>query len=300
MRNWLVSLVALALIWQLIKYNEVDKLESRVVAAIALTADCNIDEASDALDELRSLNASDAQIRRLKKALSKTTPACEKEQQREQAWDKAQSAINTALKADAFAKAGTLLAAFTRRWGVDANTEELKNKLEVRQAQAQLDLADTCLNQGKFSCTEQRLHTAERGKHPELARRISQMRERLSQLKQAQEAEKAQAAQLAKAAQLARQAQQKPPPITRSTPAPTSTPTSTAASQRAREMIRAAERSLEQGNFKGAADKMDICITMIDIGNPECRKLKQRAERMNTAMLRCVASGAEWRNDQCQ
>lgn len=72
------------------------------------------------------------------------------------------------------------------------------------------------------------------------------------------------------------------------------------APQYARRLLSDAGRDMELGNYRAAIDKLEICATMIDAGNRECQALRRRAERLNRDMLRCVASGAEWTDEQCQ
>jgi hypothetical protein len=72
------------------------------------------------------------------------------------------------------------------------------------------------------------------------------------------------------------------------------------APQYARRLLSDAGHDIELGNYRAAIDKLEICTTMIDAGNRECQALRRRAERLNRDMLRCVASGAEWADEQCQ
>jgi len=54
---------------------------------------------------------------------------------------------------------------------------------------------------------------------------------------------------------------------------------SQAAADSARNLIQSAERDLDRGDYGAAADKMTLCLTMVDAGNPECRALKTQAEQ---------------------
>jgi len=49
--------------------------------------------------------------------------------------------------------------------------------------------------------------------------------------------------------------------------------------QSAYNLIQSAERDLANGNYGAAADKMALCLTMVDAGNRECRALKTQAEQ---------------------
>ena len=70
--------------------------------------------------------------------------------------------------------------------------------------------------------------------------------------------------------------------------------------QSARNLIADARRALVLGNYRAASDKMEVCATMVDPDNPECRALKGRADRLLGEMQRCVAAGREWISDGCQ
>jgi hypothetical protein len=52
-----------------------------------------------------------------------------------------------------------------------------------------------------------------------------------------------------------------------------------AAAESARNLIQSAERDLDRGDYGAAADKMTLCLTMVDAGNRECRALKTQAEQ---------------------
>ncbi|MFD0755047.1 hypothetical protein ACFQ09_13870, partial [Massilia norwichensis] len=54
---------------------------------------------------------------------------------------------------------------------------------------------------------------------------------------------------------------------------------SQAAAESARNLIQSAERDLDRGDYGAAADKMTLCLTMVDAGNPACRALKTQAEQ---------------------
>lgn len=51
------------------------------------------------------------------------------------------------------------------------------------------------------------------------------------------------------------------------------------ATQSARNLIESARRDLARGDFGAAADKMTLCLTMVDAGNRDCRALKAQAEQ---------------------
>jgi len=51
------------------------------------------------------------------------------------------------------------------------------------------------------------------------------------------------------------------------------------ATQSARNLIDSARHDLARGDFGAAADKMTLCLTMVDAGNRDCRALKAQAEQ---------------------
>jgi hypothetical protein len=77
-------------------------------------------------------------------------------------------------------------------------------------------------------------------------------------------------------------------------------PAASQQSQSARNLIADARQALALGNYKAAADKMEVCTAMVDAGNRECSKLKARAERLQMEMQRCLDGGQEWISDRCQ
>lgn len=52
------------------------------------------------------------------------------------------------------------------------------------------------------------------------------------------------------------------------------------AQESARALMAEAERDISRSNYKGAIDKMDTCVAMVDAGNRECKALKAKAERL--------------------
>jgi len=63
-------------------------------------------------------------------------------------------------------------------------------------------------------------------------------------------------------------------------PAPAPAPSKEAAGESARNLIAEAEREISRGNYKGAIDKMETCVEMVDAGNRDCKALKARAARL--------------------
>lgn len=183
LRTWIAAAVVLTGIWF---YNKpADKPASvaeQVEAATALAAQCDLDGARSALAVLKSARASAAQIKRLQANISKSAAACDRQQQRTQAWTALQDSVRQALDAGKPELAATRLAAYVKRWGDDPDTLELDATVKVALASAQLDLADACLAKSDRVCLENSLIAAERYKRPELAARTQALRTALSQL----------------------------------------------------------------------------------------------------------------------
>lgn len=293
--TWLLVAMILAVIWYLAKpANKEERIAARVEQAEKLTAECRLDDARAELASLRADKAPAAQVRRVNDAITGAVLGCEKKRQRAKAWAELKPVLENAVEkspqAGALDNADSRLAAFSRKWGADDDTRDWDKRIDGKKAERLLDEADACLQHSDRACLEAKLLAAERYKRPELEERIRTLRESLSRLLEATVLE-----------------QKTPPAIAidppRAVPAPpviTTSPQTAQASQQARKILADAERELSQGNYKGAMDKAEICATMIDVGNRECLGLKQRAERLNREMLRCVASGADWINDRCQ
>ncbi|CDG81703.1 hypothetical protein [Janthinobacterium agaricidamnosum] len=302
-----MSLIALAAVWQFVKPGPGDSsppnLGPRLDSALVMTADCKLDEARKELAELKTAHATPEQLKRLQKAINDNGPPCEQKRLRRKAWTEAEPAINAALQIDALDRAASRLAAFVRRWDDGPETRKVADKIDLRKAQGLLDEAETCLARSDRGCLENRLIAAERYNRPELAGRIRTLREALSNLLASTllgghtvSAAPAQPPQVLNS-EPPRQAVPAPSRVISTSPA--AAPAVGQSAQQARKILSDAERELGQGNYKSAMDKADICATMIDAGNRECLALKQKAERLNRDMLRCVANGSDWINDRC-
>jgi hypothetical protein len=66
----------------------------------------------------------------------------------------------------------------------------------------------------------------------------------------------------------------------RRAPAAAPAPSKEASSESAQNLMAEAEREISRGNYKGAIDKMETCVDMVDAGNRDCKALKARAERL--------------------
>ncbi|KQW96664.1 hypothetical protein ASC94_07455 [Massilia sp. Root418] len=300
--TWLLVAMILALIWYLAKpANKEERIAARVGQAEKYAAECKLEDARAELATLRSDKAPAAQIRRVNEAISGAAPACEKKRQRAKAWSDLKPALDSALEkappGGALDTADSRLSAFTKKWGADDETRELDKRIDGKKAERLLDDADACLQRSDRACLEAKLVAAERFKRPELEERIRTLRESLSRLLEATMLEQ-KAPQAAAPATLPPAIASQPPRA--ASPVISTVPQTAQTAQQARKILADAEREFNQGNYKGAMDKAEICATMIDVGNRECLGLKQRAERLNRDMLRCVASGADWINDRCQ
>ncbi|PIF11697.1 hypothetical protein CLU94_3768 [Janthinobacterium sp. 13] len=183
LRTWLAAAVVLTGIWFFNKpADKPASVAEQVEAATALAAQCDLDGARSALAVLKSAKAPAAQIKRLQANISKSAAACDRQQQRAQAWTALQDSVNQALDGGKPDLAATRLAAYVKRWGDDPDTLELDAKVKVALASAQLDLADACLARSDRVCLENSLIAAERYKRPELAARTQTLRTALSQL----------------------------------------------------------------------------------------------------------------------
>jgi hypothetical protein len=73
-----------------------------------------------------------------------------------------------------------------------------------------------------------------------------------------------------------------------------------AASQSVRNLVSDARSDLVRGDYRAAADKMEVCVAMVDANTAECSAVKALAEKADTAMRRCVTRGGEWVGESCQ
>ena len=232
MRYWLIALAALWAIW-LYARPSANRIESRVVQAIADAGECRLNVAQSALIELRLTKATPEQLTRLQSAMNSAAPGCEKKKQRGKAWEDTITAVESALAAGDFARAQSRLAQFTRRFNEDEATRKMKEKIAEQRAAAPPAPAPF-----------ERVEPVE--------------------------------------------------PVGRAAPSSSQT------QQSVRNLINEAERALLMGNYKGASDKLETCITMVDAGNRECAAFKVHADRMQNEQERCLSAGREWSADRCR
>jgi hypothetical protein len=294
--TWLLVAMILAVIWYLAKpASKDDILDKHADKVLALIGECKLDAARAEVTAMRADKASDLQIKKANDAIHSGALTCERNRQRSKAWADLKPALETAVQTGAVERADARLAAFTKKWGADDETRDWDKRIDLKKAERLLDDADGCLKIANSACLEAKLVAAEKLNRSEVADRIRTLREALSKLLEATVLEqKAPPALSNEPPRAASAAPAAPAPQVLST-----APQVPQAAQQARKIQADAERELSQGNYKGAMDKAEICATMIDVGNRECLGLKQRAERLNRDMLRCVASGADWINDKC-
>jgi len=182
-RSWLLALLVLAALWMFAKpRNGSKEIDARIDQAIAMTAECRIDAAGAELTALKRGKAKPEQWKRLQRAIAEMVPPCEKKRSRAKAWSDTEAAVDSALQAATLDKAAGRLALFTRRWGEDADTRELGDRIDRKRAERLLDEADACQAESDRVCLESRVIAAERLNRPELAQRIAALRESLSRL----------------------------------------------------------------------------------------------------------------------
>ena len=67
-----------------------------------------------------------------------------------------------------------------------------------------------------------------------------------------------------------------------------------------RNLVADARASLARGDYRAAADKMEVCVAMVDANTRECSELKVRAERLDGERGRCEGQGGAWMGDSCR
>lgn len=97
-------------------------------------------------------------------------------------------------------------------------------------------------------------------------------------------------------------AQPEVPPQARPVPLPK--PTTQPAQEKPHEnkkiikLLEDARKYIAQGNYKQAEESMKFC-EMIDEGNQDCQRMKQKAAQLNDKMFDCVSAGKEWVDERC-
>lgn len=132
LRWWLIALGALWLAWMLTKPTEA-RIERRMKAAIALAQECKPRDAQDELIALRKTRATAQQLRQVQDALNDAAAACTRAERRRSAWKEASAATERLLNANSLERARSRLSAFTKRWGEDAQTRELRRRIDAER-----------------------------------------------------------------------------------------------------------------------------------------------------------------------
>ncbi|NML61244.1 hypothetical protein HHL21_09160 [Massilia sp. RP-1-19] len=126
LRWWLLLLAVVIGLWV---WDKPRRIEARIERALALGAECQLNEAQAELIELRSTRASPEQLQRLQQGLDKASAVCERRQQRAKAWRGTEIAVDQAIDSASFIKAQQRLQGFVRKWGEDSATRSLKEKI---------------------------------------------------------------------------------------------------------------------------------------------------------------------------
>jgi hypothetical protein len=311
MRTWLLILLVLAGLWMLAKPGRVDqKIENRVEQAVALTADCKLDEARKELATLKADSARPAQLRRLQSAITQATPGCDKKRQRGKAWSDTVDAIEKLLDGSSLEKASARLAAFMRRWGEAADTREARARIEAKRAERLLDEADACLKRRDRACARNRLEAAERVGAQGMEARLQTVREALARPAEADASSSRPQSRsgTGNGASRSSTATRESTVATDSVPPDGSfTSAEQVAQERERHRVQQVRNILAdsntdilKGNYQGAVERLRYCTGTVDPGNRSCAELRETAERMNRDMLRCVRDGGAWVNGACQ
>ena len=125
--RWWIGLLAIVLgLWI---WDKPRKIEARVERALALGAECKLNEAQAELIELRSTSATPEQLQRLQQGLNKSSSDCERKQQRAKAWRDTVVEVERAIDDATFIRAQQRLQVFVRKWGEDGDTRSLKEKI---------------------------------------------------------------------------------------------------------------------------------------------------------------------------
>ncbi|WGG51484.1 hypothetical protein [Rugamonas sp. DEMB1] len=304
--TWLAVMLSLLGIWIVAKPTDPHKkLAARIEAATALAQECKLDDARAALVTLKASKASASELKPLQDAIFGAAATCEKKRLRVKAWNDARPQIDDAVRAGQLDKAAARLAAFRKKWGDDADTREREERIDGQRVTQLLDEAQACLNRSDRVCLESKLLAAEKLKRPEAEARIKTLRDALSRLLEAtllgqpsaqESGQGGAAAGHAAALKTAAPARAEAP---RSTLLTTS-PAVAQNAQTARRFLAEAERDMGQNNYKAALDKADKCLALAETGNRDCQALRQKAERLQRELQRCLASGADWVDDHCQ
>lgn len=125
--RWWLGLLAVVLgLWM---WDKPRKIEARVDRALALGAECKLNEAQAELIELRSTRATPEQLQRLQQGLNKSSAACERKHLRAKAWRDTVIAVDGAIDDASFIRAQQRLQGFVSKWGEDSGTRSMEDKI---------------------------------------------------------------------------------------------------------------------------------------------------------------------------
>ena len=130
LRYWVLVLLILWGVWLLARPNSARKIEQRIDHATALANECKASAAQDELIALRKTPATPEQLERLQASLNEGAAACTRKRQKERAWNEASAAAESALEAGNPERASARLQAYTHRYGDDARSRALRQRIE--------------------------------------------------------------------------------------------------------------------------------------------------------------------------
>lgn len=130
LRYWVLVLLILWGVWLLASPDSARKIEQRINHAAALANECKAKEAQDELIALRKTRATQEQLERLQTSLNEGAAACTRKRQKEKAWNEASAAAESALADDNPERASARLQVYTRRYGDDARSRALRQRIE--------------------------------------------------------------------------------------------------------------------------------------------------------------------------
>lgn len=128
LRWWLLLLAVVLGLWV---WDKPRKIEARVERALALGAECKLNEAQAELIELRSTRATAGQLERLQQGLNKASADCERKHERAKAWRDTVVAVDNAIDDASFITAQQRLQGFVGKYGEDGDTRSLKEKISA-------------------------------------------------------------------------------------------------------------------------------------------------------------------------
>jgi hypothetical protein len=130
LRYWVLVLLILWGVWLLARPNSARKIEQRIDHAVALANECKASAAQDELIALRKTRATSEQLERLQTSLNEGAAACMRKRQKDKAWIDASAAAESALATGNPERASARLQVYTRRYGDDARSRALRQRIE--------------------------------------------------------------------------------------------------------------------------------------------------------------------------